>query len=102
MKICMLSELFYPYLLGGAERRYYEIAKRLSKKHDITVYALRLAGQKDTENKDGIQIIRTGIKHPMNKRSILPLLSFPTALLRSITKDFGKLSNGRIDSLFIG
>ena len=102
MKICMLSELFYPYLLGGAERRYYEIAKRLSKKHDITVYALRLAGQKDTENKDGIQIIRTGLKHPMNKRSILPLLSFPTALLRSITKDFDIIDANQGVASFVG
>ena len=102
MKICMLSELFYPYLLGGAERRYYEIAKRLSKKHDITVYAMRLAGQKDTENKDGIQIIRTGLKHPMNKRSILPLLSFPTALLRSITKDFDIIDANQGVASFVG
>lgn len=102
MKICMLSELFYPYLLGGAERRYYEIAKRLSKKHDITVYALRLAGQKDIENKDGIQIIRTGLKHPINKRSILPLLSFPTALLRSITKDFDIIDANQGIASFVG
>lgn len=86
MKICMLSELFYPYLLGGAERRYYEIAKRLAKRHEITVYALRLSGEKDTDYKDGIEIRRIGIRHPLNKRALLPLASFFPALLKSLGK----------------
>lgn len=76
MHICMLSELFYPYLFGGAERRYFEIAKRLAKKHDVTVYSLRLKGCKDYEIYDKIEIIRVGLKHGLKKRSMPPLLSF--------------------------
>lgn len=72
----MLSELFYPYLFGGAERRYFEIAKRLAKKHEVTVYSLRLRGCKDYEIYKDIEIIRVGIKHGLNKRSLLPLLSY--------------------------
>lgn len=88
MKICMLSELFYPYMLGGAERRYYEIAKRLAKRHDVTVYSLRLHGQKDKERKDGIEIRRIGIRHPTNRRSILPLSSFMPAIFKSVCGDY--------------
>ncbi len=102
MKICMLSELFYPYLLGGAERRYYEIAKRLSKKHDITIYSLRLFGRNDFEHKDGIEIRRVGLKHPMNKRSMFPLLSFSPALLKAISKDFDVIDANQGIASFVG
>lgn len=88
MKICMLSELFYPYMLGGAERRYFEIAKRLAKKHDVTVYSLRLFGQKEKDSKDGVVIRRVGAKHPLNRRSILPLPTFFPAVLKQLAGDF--------------
>lgn len=88
MKICMLSELFYPYLLGGAERRYYEIAKRLAKRHEVTVYSLRFFGTKDAERADGIEIRRIGVRHPLTKRSLLPLVSFFPAMFKSIAGEY--------------
>src|SRR3972149_1863347 len=84
MHVCMLSELFYPYMLGGAERRYFEIAKRLAKRNEVTVYSLKFYGTKDEEEKDGIRIIRTGMKHPLNKRSMLPLASYLPSLMKSL------------------
>jgi len=41
MRILMASDLYYPYLLGGGERRMYEIARRLAKKHEIHVLTRR-------------------------------------------------------------
>ena len=63
MEICMLSELFHPFMLGGAERRYYEIAKRLARRNDVTVYSLRFYGHPRRETTDGIEIIRVGAEH---------------------------------------
>ncbi|MBI4018223.1 MAG: glycosyltransferase family 4 protein [Candidatus Aenigmarchaeota archaeon] len=80
MQICMLSELFYPYLLGGAERRYYEIAVRLAKRHNVTVYSLRFDGHEDREEHRGVQIVRTGSSHPLDKRSVPALATFILAL----------------------
>ena len=84
----MLSELFYPYLLGGAEKRYYEIAKRLAKRHRVTVYSLRLPGTKAHEFHENIEIRRVGLRHPSTKRSFLPLLSYFPALLMGIQHQY--------------
>lgn len=102
MKICMLSELFYPYMSGGAERRYYEIAKRLAKKHEVTVYSLRLFGRKDTDCRNGITIKRIGVNHPVDRRSILPLASFFPALLKSISEDYDIIDANQGMASFIG
>lgn len=83
MEICMLSELFYPFMLGGAERRYYEIAKRLAKRHDVTVYSLRFYGHPRRETVDGINIVRVGAEHPLNRRRIPPLWTYFPAFLRA-------------------
>jgi len=88
MNICMLSELFYPYLLGGAERRYFEIAKRLAKNHDVTVYSLNLYGEKKEEIKDGVRIKRVGLKHPKTQRSLPQLATYFPALLRAVSKEY--------------
>jgi len=37
MRICMISNLYPPYVLGGAELYVQQIAKKLSAKHDISI-----------------------------------------------------------------
>src|SRR3989338_3413989 len=88
MNICILSELFYPYVLGGAERRYMEIAKRLSKKHEITVYSLRLHGFPKTEIWENITIKRVGMEHPLNKRFLQALATYASPLLRCMKSEY--------------
>jgi glycosyltransferase involved in cell wall biosynthesis len=36
VKIAILYDAVFPYVKGGGERRYYEIARRLSTRHDVT------------------------------------------------------------------
>jgi L-malate glycosyltransferase len=84
----MLSELFYPFMSGGAERRYFEIAKRLSKKHNVTVYALNLEGSQTQEIINGIEIIRVGSKHPIGERKLAPLATFWPAIIRAVTGNY--------------
>ncbi|MBI5061140.1 MAG: glycosyltransferase family 4 protein [Candidatus Aenigmarchaeota archaeon] len=100
MHICYLSELFYPYLFGGAERRYYEIAKRMARKHDVTIYSLRLKGQEHKETVDGMEIRRVGLRHPMTRRRLLPLLSY--SVLPSLKSDFDLIDANQGMASFIG
>jgi len=57
VRIAMLTESFYP-TIGGGEKRYYEIAKRLSHRHEIHVYTVCFCGLKQEETIDGIHIHR--------------------------------------------
>ena len=98
----MLSELFYPYLLGGAERRYYEIAVRLAKKHEVSIYSLRFDGHEKRENHKGIEIIRVGSSHPMDKRSIPVLATYFPALLKAVTKRSDVIDANQGISSFVG
>src|SRR3989304_9029162 len=88
MQICMLSELFYPYLLGGAERRYFEIAKRLAKRHEVTVLSLNLQGSKKEQEIESVKIKRVGLKHPMAHRSLPQLVTYMPALLKALDSEY--------------
>jgi glycosyltransferase involved in cell wall biosynthesis len=77
MRIGIFSDVFYPYLAGGGETRYYHLAKHLvSSGDDVLVVTSRLSGCSSQEALfDGkLRIHRVGFPpHPTTKRSILPL-----------------------------
>ncbi len=84
----MLSELFWPYLYGGAERRYYEIVKRLAAKgHEVTVYSLGFPGHYKEEFHEGVRIRRIG-SHPMMSRNIYRLPYYIPALFHSFNHEY--------------
>jgi len=58
MRILMASDLFYPFLLGGGEKRMYETARRLAKKHKIHVLTRRFKGLPSYEVHEGMHIHR--------------------------------------------
>ncbi len=58
MRILMASDLFHPFLLGGGETRMYEIARRLTKKHEIHVITRRFKGLPSCEAHGGLHIHR--------------------------------------------
>ncbi|MEM5870449.1 MAG: glycosyltransferase family 4 protein [Candidatus Aenigmatarchaeota archaeon] len=89
MKIAIFSELFYPYVLGGGENRYYQIAKRLAKKHEVHVFTMKLKNERSYEEIDGIFVHRIGIlKHPLDKRSLMPLPFYLTSSLFQNIRNF--------------
>ncbi len=103
MRICILSELFYPYLLGGAERRYWEIAKRLAKKgHDVTVFSLKFPGYPDEETVEGIKIKRVGKKHPLTHRDAKKLASYWPAGFGAAASEFDIVDANQGAGTFIG
>ena len=89
MRIALLSDLFYPYQLGGAERQFFEIATRLAKKHEVHVFTLNLFGQEKDEIYRNVHIHRFGLKHPLKHRLLLPLLSYLVVFLY-LLKDLHK------------
>jgi glycosyltransferase involved in cell wall biosynthesis len=102
MNICMLSELFYPFMMGGAERRYYEIAKRLAKRHEVTVYSLRFYGSPRQEVFEGINIVRVGSNHPLNVRKLPTLSTYFPAFFRVVAGKYDVIDANQGISSFIG
>ena len=86
MRVVILSDVFYPYLLGGGETRYWEIAKRLVKLGDeVTVLTSALKGMPRYEEPiEGLRIYRGGWSpHPLTHRSLLPVPGYVAWVLRS-------------------
>ncbi|MFC1454919.1 glycosyltransferase family 4 protein [Candidatus Undinarchaeota archaeon] len=94
MKIAVASEFFPPYLAGGGERRYYEILKRIAKKHEVQVYTMKIEGAPLKETIDKIHVHRVGITHPRDRRKYLPLLFYYLALKNEMSKQDFDLFDG--------
>ena len=103
MRICILSELFYPYLLGGGERRYWEIARRLAKRgHDVTVISLRFPGYPNKETVEGVKIIRVGGKHPLDHRAPRKLFGYLPALFKAMSGKYDIVDANQGAASFVG
>lgn len=61
MRILIASDYFYPHLFGGGEKEVYEIAKRLSKDHEVHVITRKLKGLAGYEKHEGLHIHRVFI-----------------------------------------
>jgi glycosyltransferase involved in cell wall biosynthesis len=73
----MASDLFHPFLPGGGERHMYEVAERLSKKHEVYVITRKLRGTVGYEKRDGMHIHRIFVPSgDITLRSILDGLVF--------------------------
>jgi glycosyltransferase involved in cell wall biosynthesis len=55
MRIAMVYDVIYPYVKGGAERRFYELARRLSPRHEIHLLGMQSwEGQSVIQNESGV------------------------------------------------
>ena len=93
MKIAFIYDAVYPWIKGGAEKRIYEIAKRLAKKHEVHWYGVGWWLNKD--NKATIEldgIILHGVCKPVQlyvngRRSIKEALYFAWKLMPKLIKE---------------
>uniref|UniRef100_A0A7C3YMN8 Glycosyltransferase family 1 protein n=1 Tax=Geoglobus ahangari TaxID=113653 RepID=A0A7C3YMN8_9EURY len=94
MKIAYIYDAVYPWVKGGAEKRIYEIAKRLANRgHEVHWYGVGwwLKENRETEiEHDGIKL--HGVCEPMQlyvngKRSIKEALVFAAELLPKLIKE---------------
>lgn len=92
-KIAFVYDAIYPYIKGGAERRYYEIGKRLATQgYDVHLYGMKLWEGPDTLQQDGMTLhgLCTAKKlYTHNgKRSIGQALHFGISCFKLLTEDF--------------
>jgi len=95
MKIALVYDVIYPYVKGGAEKRFYEIGKRLP--YETHWFGMKFWKGKDVITKDGM--ILHGVCKPMDlytgkegQRSIKQAISFAIKLFIPLMKaDFDVL-----------
>ncbi|MDD1721226.1 MAG: glycosyltransferase family 4 protein [Euryarchaeota archaeon] len=91
MKIAYISDVVYPFVKGGAEKRIYEMGKRLATQDEVHVFGVKWwKGESDIEL-DGINI--HGICKPLGlytgrRRSFKEALRFAASLRPLLNYDF--------------
>jgi len=92
--LAFICELFFPYVKGGAENRYWEVSKRLAREHEIHVFTMRPKGTPAEETLEGVYVHRTNefkdLYSQDGRRRIWPSVVFSWELLKQILRDYGK------------
>ena len=86
MRICLLYDCLFPHTIGGAERWYRDIGRRLAAEgHDVTYVTLRQWDKGVDPDFDGVRVVRAGPRMELyadeGRRRILPPLVFGAGVL---------------------
>jgi glycosyltransferase involved in cell wall biosynthesis len=90
MRIAFVYDAIYPYVKGGAERRYHELAKRLSPSHEVHFLGLRWwEGQSELSASHGVTL--HGVCAPRDlyvagKRSISEAIHYSLGLIAPLLR----------------
>src|SRR6266446_6335447 len=80
MRVCIVYDCLFPHTVGGAERWYLNLAKRLAESgHEVTYLTLRQWEPGDEPGLDGVRVIAVGPRMSLyirGRRRILPPLVF--------------------------
>jgi glycosyltransferase involved in cell wall biosynthesis len=91
MKIAIVSDRIYPFFKGGAEKRYWDIAKYLLKKgHKVSFYTAQWPGMKKKMIIEGIRIYSVYKVHNFyvnGRKSIKESLIFSIKLIKPLLKE---------------
>lgn len=91
LRIALVYDVIYPYVKGGAEKRYWEIAKRLARKHEVHLFGMKFWSGKGTIKKKGVFL--HGVCRPKKlynktgERSISEALYFSFHLMRLLIRE---------------
>jgi glycosyltransferase involved in cell wall biosynthesis len=90
MRICFVSNVVYPYITGGAEKRIHEIGRRLANEgHDVTVYSRHFwDGPKEITN-EGMTLRAVAPEADLyedDRRSITEAIDFAARALPSLRR----------------
>ena len=93
MKIAYIFDSVYPYHLGGAEKRYYEIARRMAARgHDVHIYGMKQWEGEDNFTKEKVHyhgVCQQRELYDNSRRSISEAIYFALHLLpHLITEKF--------------
>jgi len=94
MNVAYVSNVVYPYVTGGAEKRIHEIGTRLvDRGHDVTVYGRQYwDGPVETTN-EGLQLHGVAPRRELyvgGRRSIREAIDFARAVWRPLRKNVGE------------
>jgi L-malate glycosyltransferase len=85
MRIAFVYDALFPFVKGGAERRYYELATRLSERHDVHYVTWKYWEGPQSLVRDGITLHGIGTPPPLygtdGKRTIREAASFAARLV---------------------
>lgn len=89
MKICFVYDCIHPYEKGGAQKRVWELARRLADDHDVHLYGMHYWDGPAVMERDGITY--HGVCQPYDlyegeRRAIPPAIKFATKLLPEILR----------------
>jgi len=92
-RIAFVYDAVYPYIIGGAERRYFELAKRLSKKgYEPHLYGMKCWKGHAVIQREGIYLHGICPSKPLytkdGRRSIWQAIYFGINCLKLIKEDF--------------
>lgn len=90
----MLCELFYPYVKGGSEKRYWEISRRFAEEDEIHVFTMRSPEMKAEEIAENVSIHRIfrfeELYTDSGRRRIWPAVGYSLALLKETLGEFDR------------
>lgn len=91
MKIAYVHDAIYPFIKGGAEKRIYELSKRLAKRgHEVQVFGMRWWENKPTIQQEGVHLHGVCKAVPLyskGRRSIRAAMKFAKAVLPPLVKE---------------
>ena len=86
MKIAYIYDALYPFVKGGAEKRYHELGKRLSADHEVHFISWKFWSGPSNCRRNGITLHGVGTPRPLytagGRRSIRESLDFALNLLK--------------------
>lgn len=83
LRVAFVYDVIYPWVKGGVERRIYELARRLAKKHEVHVYGYRHWEGSSEIERSGIHyhgLTPLGKIYLLGKRSPFPMLQLASKL----------------------
>ncbi len=90
LKIGIVYDVIYPYVKGGVEKRNWEIARRLAKRHEVHIFGMKFWEGEDVIRKEGVFL--HGVCRPRmlyrneGRRSIKQALYFSIHLAKPLMK----------------
>jgi len=93
MNICFVSNVCYPFVTGGAEKRLYEIGTRLADEgHDITVYSRHFWDGPEVMEYEGVTLRAVSPERELytgddGRRSITEALEFSKDVVRPLRRN---------------
>ncbi len=98
MRIAYVYDAVYPYIKGGAERRIYEVARRLTAEgHEVHWFGLRWWEGEEVIRQDGVYlhgVCKANLYTKAGRRSIREALYFASKLLRPLSDEFDIIDAG--------